>query len=198
MANRYFVVHKPFGFLSQFTDPQRKSGVLGELHKFPKDVYAVGRLDKDSEGLLILTNDKSLNEKLLNPKNAHQRIYWAQVEKDISEEAMEKLRTGVPFRAEKKEFFSLPAEIRKLDESEIWFPERYPAPRIKHGSSWVELKMIEGKNRQVRRVTAAVGYPTLRLVRVAIEGIKLDGMKPGEVRELSEKTINKLLFRNNS
>lgn len=195
MANklRYFALYKPYGYISQFTDPHGKSGLLGELYHFPPDAYAVGRLDKDSEGLLLLTNDKTINHRLLHPSNKHHRSYWVQVERDITPDALAKLEKGVTITYSNKPFTTAPAKARKLSDEAIWLPERHPPPRIKHGSSWIALTLTEGKFRQVRKMTAAVGHPTLRLVRVSIENLVLDGMAPGEVKEYNRDEMLRLL-----
>lgn len=165
---QYFAIYKPFGMLSQFTK-EGDNRTLGELYDFPKDVYPVGRLDTDSEGLLILTNDPSLNKKLLDPTNAHPRTYLAQVEGEITDEALEELRKGVTIRIKKNEHQTRPAKARRIPEPSF-LPERTPPIRFRKNvpTSWVELILTEGKNRQARRMTAKVGFPTLRLVRYAV------------------------------
>jgi 23S rRNA pseudouridine2457 synthase len=184
---RYYIINKPYGVLTQFTDKEGRP-TIGALYKFPKDVYAVGRLDLDSEGLLLLTNDVELTDYLLNPKNKHEREYYVQVEREAKEEALQKLRAGVEIKGEK----TLPAKAKLI--AEPGFPARVPPIRERKTvpTSWISLTLIEGKNRQVRKMTAAVGLPTLRLVRVRIENILLDNLKVGEVRELNVEEINKL------
>ncbi len=181
---KYFILNKPYGVLTQFTDDQNRP-TLGSLHKFPKDVYPVGRLDMDSEGLLLLTNDKQLTENLLDPKYKHEREYFAQVEGIPGKEAIKKLCDGVLIEGKK----TLPAKAKLIDDPN--FPERIPPIRERKTipTSWISLTLVEGRNRQVRKMTAAVGYPTLRLVRVRIKNILIGNLKPGEVRELSEKEI---------
>ncbi len=180
----YFIINKPYGMLSQFTDNgERKT--LGSLLNFPKDVYPVGRLDSDSEGILLLTNDKSLTDFLLNPKNKHEREYYVQVEGIPDDNDLEKLRRGVVISGEK----TLPAKVKKIDEPDL--PPRIPPIRERKNipTSWLSLSLIEGRNRQVRRMTASIGFPTLRLVRVRIKNIYLKNMKPGSVRELTKDEI---------
>lgn len=179
--------------LSQFSAEGQKAG-LGELFPFPKDVYPVGRLDADSEGLLILTNDKKLNHKLLNPDFKHQRTYWAQLEGAVSREALRQLETGVIINLNKKDYRTLPAKASEIPEPPS-LPERNPPIRFRKNipTSWITLCLHEGKNRQVRRMTAAVGFPTLRLVRARIEKLDITGMKAGEVRELKREIIYPLL-----
>ena len=190
----YFIIYKPFGVLSQFTQAQAGQRVLGELYDFPKTVYPVGRLDQDSEGLLILTDDKTLTERLLNPKYAHEREYFAQVEGEIGEEAVAKLCTGVTININGKAHFTLPAKAKIIAETPD-FPDRNPPIRSRTNvpTSWLSLALTEGKNRQVRRMTAAVGCPTLRLVRVRIGGLYLENMQIGEVVKLDKTLIYKAL-----
>ncbi|AHM58885.1 pseudouridine synthase family protein [Flammeovirgaceae bacterium 311] len=189
----YFYIYKPYGVLSQFT-PEGNNPGLGSIFSFPEDVYPVGRLDVDSEGLLLLTNDTSLNHKLLNPKQEHWRTYWVQVEGEITEEALQQLCRGVSIRIQKKDYRTLPAEAGLIQEQEP-LPERDPPIRFRKSipTSWIYLRLQEGKNRQVRRMTAAVGFPTLRLVRVAIEDLALKDMEAGDVREVPGSLIYKLL-----
>ena len=154
------------------------------LQGLPKDVYPVGRLDYDSEGLLLLTNDKSLNHQLTEPKFAHSRTYWVQVDGDITNEAIKKLEQGVIINVNGKEYKTLPARAAKIrDDSKI--TPRIPLVRYRVNipTSWVVLTLTEGKNRQVRKMTAAVGFPTLRLIRHAIGKLTLDNVQPGEYRE---------------
>ena len=178
---KYYIVHKPYGVLSQFTDNSGRP-TLGSLFDFPKNVYPVGRLDLDSEGLLIVTDDKRLTDFLLNPANRHERQYYVQVEGIPSEEALEPLRSGVKL----KDGMTLPAKANIIAEPDL--EPRVPPIRQRKQipASWISLTLTEGRNRQVRRMTAASGFPTLRLVRVRIKGIYLNGLKQGKVRELTE------------
>jgi 23S rRNA pseudouridine2457 synthase len=174
------IFHKPYGVLSQFT-PEGQHRTLKDYIDVP-DVYAVGRLDADSEGLLLLTNDGLLQHRLTDPKFRHPRTYWAQVENIPDEIALAKLRTGVQVQ----DYFTRPAQAKLLTPTPDLPPRE---PPIRHRQSiptaWIELTLTEGKNRQVRRMTAAVGYPTLRLVRVAIGELTLSDLAPGQWRELS-------------
>lgn len=192
--NNYYQIYKPYGTISQFS-PEGDKPTLALLGTFPKDVYPVGRLDTDSEGLLLLTNDKEINNRLLNPKFKHQRIYWAQVDGAVTDEAIGQLCKGVTITVDGKPHATLPAKARVLTESPA-LPERTPPIRVRKSipTSWIELSLHEGKNRQVRKMTAAVGFPTLRLVRAAIAGIKLGNMQPGDVIELNKEQVEKLLF----
>jgi 23S rRNA pseudouridine2457 synthase len=183
-SRKYFVLNKPYGVLTQFTDKDNRP-TLGSLYKFPKDVYPVGRLDLDSEGLLLLTNDKALTDYLLNPKNKHEREYYVQVEGIPEEADLEKLRKGI----ELKDGLTLPAKIKRIKNSEI--PPRVPPIRERKNipTSWLSITLIEGRNRQVRRMTAAIGFPTLRLIRVRIKKIILGTLKVCEVRVLNDSEI---------
>ncbi|MCG8326537.1 MAG: pseudouridine synthase [Chitinophagales bacterium] len=188
-AFQYFVIYKPYGYLSQFTREHETHKVLGDLYNFPKDVYPVGRLDKDSEGLLLLTNDNKLNHRLLNPDFRHKRTYWVQVEGQITEEAILQLSQGIDIKINKKTYRTLPAAARILAPPSL--PDRDPPIRFRKNvpDSWLELTLSEGKNRQVRRMCAKAGFPVLRLVRVRIEKVLLDGMDVGEIKIYDAKKI---------
>jgi 23S rRNA pseudouridine2457 synthase len=193
MQKRYYLIYKPYGVLSQFTREHPSHQVLGDLHDFPSDVYPVGRLDKDSEGLLILTNDKKLNHQLLNPSFRHQRTYWVQVEGQPTAAAIKQLEEGVDIRIDKKNYHTLPAEAKVMPPPPL--PEREPPIRYRKNvpDSWISLSLTEGKNRQVRRMCAQVGFPVLRLVRASIEGVRLGKMSIGEVRPIAAEQIYSLL-----
>ena len=178
---KYYLAYKPFGMLTQFTDAHDRPTLANLNFDFPKDVYAVGRLDKDSEGLLLLTNNTRVNQALLHPKQAHEREYWVQVDGIPTPRALKRLREGIQI----KTHFTLPAKATPLDA--VSLPPREPPIRYRANlpTSWLSLILTEGKNRQVRRMTAKVGFPTLRLVRVAIEHLRLGEMQVGEVRALT-------------
>ena len=186
-AKKYFIINKPYGVLSQFSDKENRV-TLSSLHNFPSDVYPVGRLDMDSEGLLIITNDKFLTDYLLNPKNKHEREYFVQVEGIPSENDLQKLRDGIVL----KDGLTLPAKAKIINEPD--FQPRIPPIRERKNipTSWLSLTLIEGRNRQVRRMTAAIGFPTLRLVRVRIKNLFLGSLDAGTVRELTDSEIEKL------
>lgn len=188
---RYFILYKPFGILSQFSG---ENDSLKEVADFPKEVYPVGRLDKDSEGLLLITDDKPLNHYLLNPEFGHQRKYLAQVEGIPTSEAMMALETGVDINVDGKRYGTQKAQVRLLEEEPL-LPPRIPPIRYRKSvpDSWIELTLIEGKNRQVRKMTAVVGFPTLRLVRWSIEDLSISGFEVGEVREFTKEEIYRLL-----
>lgn len=172
---------KPYGVLTQFTDPDGRP-TLGDFG-LPKGVYAAGRLDMDSEGLLLLTDDGILQAKLSSPKFKEEKTYLVQVEGVPDETALSLLRNGVQL----KDGLTLPAQAELLD-TEPNLPARIPPIRERKNipTSWIQLKIREGRNRQVRRMTAAVGYPTLRLVRWAIGRHTLDGLSPGEWEEITD------------
>lgn len=163
---------------------------LKDIFNLPMDVYPVGRLDYDSEGLLLLTNDASLNYKLLHPSFKHQRAYWVQVEGRIDEPALQKLRDGCTISVDGKSYQTRPAAAEFLPP-DVAIHERHPPIRFRKEipTSWINLVLTEGKNRQVRKMTAQTGYPTLRLVRHRIEQLVLGDLKPGEMRELDRHEI---------
>ncbi len=175
--------NKPFGVMSQFSGEDRVT--LRQFVPVP-DVYPAGRLDQDSEGLLLLTSDGRLQHRLTDPRSGHPRTYWAQVEGDIRSDAgtaaIRRLTAGVDIQ----DYRTRPARVRAIDPPQLW--DRQPPIRYRAAIpvSWVELILTEGRNRQVRRMTAAVGFPTLRLVRVAIGPLRIEGLAPGEWRRLTE------------
>jgi 23S rRNA pseudouridine2457 synthase len=190
----YYAIFKPYGTLSQFTREAPHHRTLADLHSFPKDVYPVGRLDQDSEGLLLLTNDKRLNGRLLDPRWAHERTYWVQVEGIPTEDALMQLRNGVGIRIKKKAYKTRPAKATLMTTPPT-LPERDPPIRVRQSvpDSWIELRLTEGKNRQVRRMCAAVGFPVLRLVRAAIEDVQLGTMQAGEIKEWEASALLRAL-----
>jgi 23S rRNA pseudouridine2457 synthase len=178
----YLIAYKPYNILTQFSAEKPEETLQVLAYDFPKDVYPVGRLDKDSEGLLLLTNDKRLNHRLLDPRFGHEREYWVQVEKVPTEQALNQLSQGLTLKDGK----TLPARAKLLAEPDL--PPRDPPIRYRAAipTAWISLSLTEGRNRQVRRMTAAVGFPTLRLLRWRMEHLTLAGLEPGQVRELSE------------
>lgn len=191
--NSYYILNKPYGYLSQFTDEGRFKG-LSHLINVASDIYPVGRLDADSEGLLILTNDNTLKNQLLEPANEHTRTYAVQVEGMVDTESISRLKQSVQINVNGKLYKTKPAK-NVLILKEVNFPERIPPIRFRKTvpTSWIQLSLTEGKNRQVRKMTAAIGFPTLRLIRVAIEDLHLENINAGEVVEMDKKTIYKLL-----
>ena len=184
---KYYLINKPYGVLTQFTDPEGRK-TLKDLYDFPKDVYPVGRLDLDSEGLLLLSNDKSIVDYLLNPEHGHEREYYAQVEGIPKEDELKKFEDGILIKGIK----TLPAKAKLIPDP--GFPGRIPPIRERRNipTAWISIILNEGKFHQVRKMTAAIGYPTLRLVRVRIKGLILGNMLSGSVRELTDNEINSL------
>lgn len=172
-----YLLHKPYRVLTQFTDRDQGRQTLADFIDVP-DVYAAGRLDYDSEGLLLLTSDGALSHQIAHPKKKQPKTYWVQVEGAPDEQAIAALRAGV----ELKDGMTRPAKVRLIDPPAL--PERQPPVRFRASipTHWLEIIISEGRNRQVRRMTAHVGLPTLRLVRAAIGPWKLDGLAPGEWR----------------
>ncbi|QCK14691.1 pseudouridine synthase [Mangrovivirga cuniculi] len=186
----YFLAWKPFGMLSQFS-PEGKRETLADLGQLPSDdIYSIGRLDGDSEGLLILTNDGQFKAELQSPAKEHWKEYWVQVEGDITEPDLAKLADGVEISIKGKKYNTLPGQASFLTEEEIsWIPDRHPPVRQHHKTPWIKLKIQEGKNRQVRRMTAAIGFPTLRLLRYRIEDVTIENMTPGQLKEVNKEWI---------
>jgi 23S rRNA pseudouridine2457 synthase len=185
---QYILLNKPYGTLCQFSDSGGRE-TLARYGPFPKDVYPAGRLDADSEGLVLLTNDGRLKHLLLDPKFKHPRTYLAQVEGSPPPDALARLANGVVIENRK----TLPAEV-KLMSGEPDIPPR-PVPiryRKNIPATWIQITLREGRNRQVRKMTAAVGHPTLRLVRIRIGRLDIGRLRPGEHRSLSPQEIAKL------
>jgi 23S rRNA pseudouridine2457 synthase len=191
---RYFIIYKPYLVLSQFTAQLNKQS-LANYFSVPKNVYPVGRLDEDSEGLLILTDDEKLNHLLFDPSLAHEREYWVQVEGVISREAINQLQQGVEINLNGKPYTTKHC-VASIFKEEPPLPPRNPPIRFRKNipTTWIKIVLKEGKNRQVRRMTAKVGFPTLRLVRFRIQDVELDNLLPGQMIELSQRTIYKKLF----
>ena len=191
---RYFIIYKPFEVLSQFTSGDGKK-TLRDFFSVQPDIYPVGRLNYDSEGLLLLTNDTNINYRLLDPKFQHQREYWLQVEGVPDRVAIQKLEQGVDITVNSKRYRTKRCAVELFREQPL-VPTRTPPIRFRKNipTSWLSLVLTEGKNRQVRKMTAAIGYPTLRLIRVRIERLELSGLQPGEIKELSKQVVYKKLF----
>ena len=184
---RYLLFYKPYGVLSQFTDAQSRQ-TLKDYLPIP-DVYPVGRLDWDSEGLMLLTDDGRLQHRLSDPQYGHPRTYWVQVERVPDELAIERLAAGVTIQ----NYQTKPAQVKLLAAAPP-LPPREPPIRERQNipTAWLELTLTEGKNRQVRRMTAAVGFPTLRLVRASIGLLSLDGLSLGSWRDLTSNEVKAL------
>lgn len=182
---RYIIFNKPFDMLSQFSDEGTVHPTLKQFVDVP-DVYAAGRLDRDSEGLLLLTDDGSLIKRLADPKHHIEKTYWVMVEGEPTQQKLAQLERGIQF----KDYLTLPARARIIPGPSL--PPR-PKPVTPHGpTAWIEIRLREGKKRQIRHMTAAVGLPTLRLVRVAIGGVQLGRLQPGEWRDLTQHELNLL------
>lgn len=192
--NHYFIIYKPYLVQSQFSPVDGKQ-TLADFFDVPKDVYPVGRLDYDSEGLLILTNDKQLNHRLLHPSFQHEREYWVQVDGAITREAIQQLQNGITISIEGKKHQTLPAKV-SVFENEPSVPVRNPPIRFRKEipAPWIRMELKEGKNRQVRRMTAQVGFPTLRLIRYRIENITMEGLQPGDLVSMTRKQLYQYLF----
>jgi 23S rRNA pseudouridine2457 synthase len=192
--SHYFLFYKPYRVLSQFSAEGAKQTLVDFFAGISKNVYPVGRLDFDSEGLLLLTDDKVITHQLLEPSFAHRRTYFVQVEGSITEAAIRKLQEGVTISIDGKSYGTKKAGAKILT-AEPKLPERNPPIRYRKETptSWIALTLMEGKNRQVRKMTAAVGFPTLRLVRYAIGKVTLEGINPGEYRILEGKEVKELL-----
>jgi 23S rRNA pseudouridine2457 synthase len=190
----YFLIYKPFQVLSQFTSTEGKLCLKDILH-VPTDVYPVGRLDYDSEGLLLITNDKTINQQLLNPVFAHQRTYWVQVEGAITEAAIAQLSKGVSINVDGKIYKTKPAQLEILPDT-LEVPERNPIRfRKSIPTSWVAIQITEGKNRQVRKMFAQVGFPVLRLIRAKLGKYSVHQMQPGDCLSLTVAEVQEGFFR---
>ncbi len=191
----YFLIYKPFQVLSQFTSTEGKLCLKDILH-VPIDVYPVGRLDYDSEGLLLITNDKSINQQLLNPIFAHQRTYWVQVDGAITSDALAQLGKGVTINVDGKAYKTKPAKLELLSEP-VQVPERNPPIRFRKSipTTWVSIQVTEGKNRQVRKMFAQVGFPVLRLIRAKLGKYTIQDMQPGDCLSLTAAEVQEGFFR---
>lgn len=178
-------LHKPYGVLSQFTPETGSAWRTLADFGLPQGVYSLGRLDADSEGLLLLSDEAGLNSRLMDPKQGHRREYWAQVERIPTDGALADLARGVLIG----DYRTRPGRVRKVEPAPVIAPRNPPIRERKNvPDCWISLELEEGKNRQVRRMTAAVGHPTLRLIRVRIGGLTLSalGLAPGQWRELTK------------
>lgn len=191
---RTFAVYKPYGVLSQFTSEDGHPGLLDLGLSVPKDVWPVGRLDRDSEGLLLLTNDNHLKRTLTEPERSHRKTYWVQVEGAPTDADIEPLRHPMHLRIRKKDTITKPAEASLLAPPDV--PERVPSirKRLSIPTAWLSIALTEGKNRQIRKMTAHIGFPTLRILRVGVGSLTLGQLqlKPGECRQLAAEEVLRL------
>lgn len=185
--HRHFILFKPWGYHSQFVlAGNKKKLLLGSLHDFPNGTMSIGRLDKPSEGLLLLTTDGKMSQAVRSKKV--EKEYYVQVDGEITEEALVQLRSGVEITVEKELYMTRPGKAHILNPAPTLPPRAKPIRDDRHGpSTWVSIAIVEGKNRQIRKMTAAVGFPTLRLVRYRVGEITIDDMHAGEVREIDLK-----------
>lgn len=192
--HQHFIINKPYGYLSQFVNNQRRrrnKKLLGELRQFPDGTMSIGRLDEHSEGLLLLTTDGKVSEQVRSKKV--EKEYYVQVDGEITNDAVQLLRDGVEIGLKHKKYTTLPCKSRKLDPPPVFEARRKKIRDDRHGpTSWVSIIITEGKFRQVRKMTAAVGFPTLRLVRVRIGHIELNQLPFGEIIEVDDFGINNL------
>lgn len=186
MRHRHFLIHKPYGYLSQFVSQaagERKKKKLGELYDFPEGIMAIGRLDEDSEGLLLLTTDGQVSEFIRNGQI--EKEYYAQVDGLIDEAAIAQLQSGVEIGIQGVKYQTSPCAAHRLDPAPAFAPRTRKVRDDRHGpTSWVSITLTEGKFRQVRKMTAVVGFPTLRLVRVRVGHLILGDLTPGAVVEV--------------
>ncbi|CAM2840058.1 23S rRNA pseudouridine2457 synthase [Flavobacterium succinicans] len=187
--HHHFLLHKPYGYLSQFIyELKRKKRLLGELYDFPEGTMAIGRLDEDSEGLLLLTTDGKVSEQIRSKKV--DKEYYVQVDGLITPEAIEQIKKGVEIGFNGTKYTTKPCEAFILNEIPNFGPRGKKIRDERHGpTSWASIIVSEGKFRQVRKMTAAVGFPTLRLVRVRIGSVHLNNLQAGEVREVKSFEI---------
>lgn len=192
----YYLIYKPYQVLSQFTSSDGKL-CLKDILNVPKDVYPVGRLDYDSEGLLLLTNDTSINHQLLHPKFAHARTYWVQVDGLITNDAIEALSKGVTISVDGKTYETKKSTLKILSDK-LLVPERNPPIRVRKSipTSWVSIQLTEGKNRQVRKMFASMGFPVVRLIRSQIGQFSIAQMQPSDCLSLSFEEVQNALFVN--
>lgn len=188
----YYIIYKPYKMLSQFTSEHKKKCLSDLDFVFSKDVYSVGRLDENSEGLLILTNDKSLNHRLLKPEFEHKRIYLVQLQGIVTDAALKEIEAGITIALDAGSYVTKPCAAKKVKVPQNLAPRAHQ-PNETLPTSWIKLTLTEGKYHQVRKMTAGVGFPCLRLIRIAIEDLRIENMQPGEVRELKKDAIYKRL-----
>ena len=191
---RYYVFYKPYLTTSYFGQSGSGKKSLSDHLALPKDVYPVGRLDHDSEGLLILTNDIALHHTLMHPRYKVKKTYFAQLDGDIDMSALDQLKRGVNIAIDKETYRTKPANVLKLLDTPL-LPERMPPIRFRKSvpTSWISIRITEGKNRQIRKMCAAVGFPVLRLHRTSIGDLELGDLSPGEIKMMEKVEMYDLL-----
>jgi 23S rRNA pseudouridine2457 synthase len=191
---RYFVVYKPYNMISQFVSPYQHHRLLGHLDfEFPAGTHAIGRLDEHSEGLLILTTDKSLTRRLMHPSKQHVRKYLVHVQREVSTETLKKLQEGVMIEVKRRgDYLTQPCSVNLLEElPKVHVREDAYIEHVAH--TWLEFSLTEGKNRQIRKMCKMVGHRCKRLIRTHIEDLSIEGYNPGEVREFNKEELFSLL-----
>ena len=193
MTYKYYIFNKPYNVLSQFSRELPQHITLQDFLEVEKDIYPVGRLDKDSEGLLILTNDNKFKTNLLNPNSKSTKSYWVQVEGAVTSEVQHKLELGVEIKLKSGIYRTKPCKVSIIDEPNV--ENRNPPIRERKNipTSWIEITITEGKNRQVRKMCASVGFPCLRLIRCRIKTEAFQDVMPGKHRPISQIELKKLL-----
>jgi 23S rRNA pseudouridine2457 synthase len=188
-TNRYFIINKPYKMVSQFVSPDNVN-LLGKLDfEFPEGIHAIGRLDNNSEGLLILTTNKRVTKLLFESDTPHKRTYVIQVEKRVSPETLEKLRTGISIRVKGGGYYTTsPCDVEIIDQPAD-LPKRDHEFREDLPQTWLSMTLTEGKFHQIRKMVADVYHPCKRLIRVSIEGLELDDLQPGQVKEIEEEAF---------
>ena len=183
LPHRHFIIHKPYGYLCQFVCELKKKKLLGELYNFPEGTMAIGRLDEESEGLLLLTTDGKVSEIIRSRKT--EKEYFVQIDGLITDEAILKLEQGVEIGIRNIKYQTLPCKVKRLETPPGFSPRTKKIRDDRHGPTcWISITLTEGKLRQIRKMTAAVGFPTLRLVRIRIGSIYLNELSPGSVQEV--------------
>lgn len=191
MSNKYILLYKPYNYLSQFTPESDGDNCLSDIHGLPSDVYPAGRLDKDSEGLLLLTNDNKHKTNITSPKSSHNKTYIIAVEGTPNMNSLSFLENGITIRVNKKSYTCAPAVVKLLsgEPKEMKLPGKPIRFRKNIPVSYIEISITEGKNRQVRKMLAKIGHPVLRLIRTATGPYQLDGLQPGEWRYIQKNEI---------
>ncbi len=183
MTYIYYKIYKPYGYLSQFTKEIETHQTLADLYDFPKNVYPIGRLDKDSEGLLLLSNDKNIIDEILNPAKKLSKTYWVQLEGIPSTQQLMELSNGIKIKIKPNNYhLTLPCKVKLIQEPKLEIRNPPIRFRLNSPTSWCEIEISEGKNRQVRKMFAKIGFPVLRLIRFSIGNENIMDLKIGEIK----------------